>query len=43
MVCFATEGGKVRLRINLEAVQDAHLTVSSKLLRLADTAGPRKE
>ena len=43
MVCFATEGGKVRLRINLEAVQDARLIVSSKLLRLADTAGPRKE
>lgn len=43
MVCFATEGGKVRLRINLEAVQAAHLAVSSKLLRLADTAGPRKE
>jgi hypothetical protein len=43
MVCFANEGGKVRLKINLEAVQEAALTVSSKLLRLADTSGPRKE
>lgn len=43
MVCFTTDGGKVRLRINLEAVQGAKLSVSSKLLRLADIAGPRKE
>jgi hypothetical protein len=43
MVRFATEGGKVRLRINLDAVHGANLVVSSKLLRLADTAGPRKE
>ncbi len=40
MVCFATESGKVRLKINLEAVQAAHLAVSSKLLRLADTSSP---
>jgi hypothetical protein len=43
MVCFATEAGRIRLKINLEAVQEADLTVSSKLLRLADVAGPRKE
>lgn len=43
MVCFATEEGRIRLKINLEAVQDAELVVSSKLLRLADVAGPRKE
>ena len=43
MVCFTTEGGKVRLKINLPAVQTAELSVSSKLLRLADTSGPRKE
>ena len=43
MVCFVNEGGKVRLKINLEAVQDANLTVSSKLLRLADTTGPRRD
>jgi hypothetical protein len=43
MVCFATENGKIRLKINLEAVQEAHLTVSSKLLRLADVSGPKKE
>lgn len=43
MVCFTTEGGKVRLKINLDAVQEANLIVSSKLLRLADTAKPRRE
>lgn len=43
MVCFATENGKIRLKINLEAVQEAQLTVSSKLLRLADVSGPKKE
>lgn len=43
MVCFVNEGGKVRLKINLGAVQGADLNVSSKLLRLADTSGPRKE
>ena len=39
MVNFATESGKIRLKINLEEVQDAGLSVSSKLLRLADVSG----
>lgn len=36
MIRFATEQSKIRLKINLQAVQGANLTVSSKLLRLAD-------
>jgi len=43
MVSFVTEHGKIRLKINLEAVQAEELTVSSKLLRLADVAGPGRE
>lgn len=43
MVRFATEKGKIRLKINLETAQKAHLSVSSKLLRLADVAAPRKD
>jgi hypothetical protein len=43
MVNFATENGKIRLKINLEQVQDAGLTVSSKLLRLADVSGQGRE
>jgi hypothetical protein len=39
MVNFSTESGKIRLKINLEEVQDAGLSVSSKLLRLADVSG----
>jgi hypothetical protein len=40
MVNFATESGRIRLKINLEEVQDAGLIVSSKLLRLADVSAP---
>ena len=36
MIALATEKNKVRLRINLEAVKAANLTVSSKLLRVAE-------
>jgi hypothetical protein len=43
MVCFVTEAGRIRLKINLEAVQGSALTVSSKLLRLADVAKPGKD
>jgi hypothetical protein len=35
MVRFVTEGGKIRLRINLEVATDSGLTISSKLLRAA--------
>lgn len=36
MIRFLTEDRKTRLRINLEAVKESNLTVSSKLLRLAE-------
>jgi hypothetical protein len=40
MIRFYTEAAKVRLRINNEAARLAHLTISSKLLRLADVFNP---
>ena len=43
MVSFVTDAGRIRLKINLEAVQSSSLTVSSKLLRLADVATPGRE
>ena len=36
MIRFIAEGGKVRFRINNEAARAVRLTISSKLLRLAD-------
>lgn len=39
MVNFSTESGRIRLKINLEEVHDAGLSMSSKLLRLADVSG----
>jgi hypothetical protein len=36
MICFFTEKNKTRIRINIEAVKNSELTISSKLLRLAD-------
>jgi hypothetical protein len=35
MIRFVTDRNRIRLRINLEAARDAHLTLSSKLLRPA--------
>jgi YfiR/HmsC-like len=35
MIRFVTDRSRIRLRINLEATRDAHLTLSSKLLRPA--------
>ena len=43
MIRFVEENGKVRFKINLEAVQDADLTVSSKLLRVAQVTVPDRE
>jgi hypothetical protein len=43
MVLFVNEGGRVRFKINLDAVQEADLSVSSKLLRLAEVSGTAKE
>jgi hypothetical protein len=42
MVGFVTKNGKIRLQINTEAVRAADLTVSAKLLRLADIITPGK-
>jgi hypothetical protein len=36
MIQFATEKGKIRLKINMEAAKAAHLKISSKLLRTAE-------
>jgi hypothetical protein len=36
MIQFATEKNRIRLRINVTAAKSPHLTISSKLLRLAD-------
>ena len=42
MVRFVMENGKIRLRINAAAAQDAGLTISSKLLRWATIVTPEK-
>lgn len=36
MIRFITENNKTRIRINLEAAKEADLTISSKLLKLAE-------
>ncbi len=43
MVRFATEGGKIQLRINVTAAKAAELTISSKLLALATILAPGKD
>ena len=40
MIQFVTRGGKTRIRINLAAAKAAGLTISSKLLGLAEIVGP---
>lgn len=42
MVRFATENGKIRLRVNVTAAKDEHLTISSKLLRWSTIVAPEK-
>jgi hypothetical protein len=42
MIEFVTNRNKIRLRMNLEAARVADLTISSKLLRLADLVAPRE-
>lgn len=39
MIRMMTVNGKIRLRINIDAVRAAHLTVSSSLLRAAEIVG----
>lgn len=36
MIRFVTDGGKVHLRVNVDAARDGNLTISSKLLRSAE-------
>ncbi len=43
MIRFATEKKRIRLKIDVEAAKKAELTISSKLLRLADIVKPRKD
>ena len=43
MIRFLTEDRKTRIRINLPAVKEADLKVSSKLLRLAEIVSPKKQ
>ena len=43
MIRFITEKNRTRLRINLDAVKAANLTISSKLLRSADIIAPGKD
>lgn len=40
MIQFVTDKGRIRLRINLDAAQAARLTISSKLLRVAEIVKP---
>jgi len=40
---FVPQDGRIRLRINLQAAKAAGLTISSKLLRVAETVGAEKE
>jgi hypothetical protein len=43
MIRFALDANKIRLRVNLAAAQDAHLTISSKLLRPAEIIAPGED
>jgi hypothetical protein len=40
VIRFVTKNNKIRFTINLEAARAANLTISSKLLRVAETAAP---
>lgn len=40
MIRFFTESSKTRIQVNLDAVKDAELVISTKLLRLADVVPP---
>jgi hypothetical protein len=43
IIRFAMENSKVRLKINLRAAKEAHLTISSKLLRPAEIVSMRRD
>jgi len=40
MIRFVTDRSRIRLQINPEAAEAAHLTISSKLLRVAEVITP---
>ncbi len=40
MIRFVTDRSRIRLQLNLEAAEAAHLTISSKLLRVAEIVTP---
>jgi len=40
MIRFVTDRSRIRLQLNLEAAEAAHLTISSKLLRVAEIVAP---
>jgi uncharacterized protein DUF4154 len=42
MIRFVTDRNHIRLQINLEAAEAAHLTISSKLLRVAEIVPHRR-
>ncbi len=42
MIRFVSEHSHIRLRINREAAQAANLTISSKLLQVAESATPER-
>ena len=43
MVRFFTKENKIHLKINLQAAKQAHLSISSKVLRLAEIAKPGED
>jgi hypothetical protein len=43
MILLVNDGGRVRFKVNLDALQEADLSVSSKLLRLAEVSGTARE
>ena len=42
LVGFVTQDNRIRLRINVEAIKAAGLTISSKLLRIAEIVGDER-
>jgi len=40
MIRFVTDRSRIRLQINAQAAEAAHLTISSKLLRVAEVITP---
>jgi hypothetical protein len=42
VIRFVVENNRIRFRINVDAADAAHLTISSKLLRLAQITSPGK-